>query len=232
MTDEQDETPLDPRIIELAKNYNAPLAADRDAMWRAIEARRQEVKAAARQETAGRQPVVSGRRKARGSRRPVLSTRAAAWISGIAALLVLGIGIGRMTAPTALEVASVDSMVPVAKTPATALEVAAAQHLSQAEVYLTLFRASVRTGQVDSLPVAAARQLLATNRLLLDSPAANVRLRPLLLDLELVLAEITQLGTTGRQADVQLITDGLDHSDVMMRLRVAPGRGSLPIGVL
>ena len=41
-------------------------------------------------------------------------------------------------------------------------------------------------------------QLLATNRLLLDSPVADARLRPLLLDLELVLAEITQLGTATR----------------------------------
>jgi len=67
---------------------------------------------------------------------------------------------------------------------------------------------------------------------LLDSRVADARLRPLLLDLELVLAEITQLGTSGRQADVKLITDGLDHGDVMMRLRVAPGRRSLPNGVL
>ena len=159
---------------------------------------------------------------------PALSTRAAAWISGIAALLVLGIGIGRMTAPTVVSVATA----PVNKSPSMALEVAAAQHLSQSEAYLTLFRASVRSGQVDSLPVAAARQLLATNRLLLDSRVADARLRPLLLDLELVLAEITQLGTSGRRADVQLITDGLDRGDVMMRLRVAPNRRSLPNGVL
>ena len=53
----------------------------------------------------------------------------------------------------------------------------------------------MRSNDVDSLPVAAARQLLATNRLLLDSPVADARLRPLLLDLELVLAEITQLGS-------------------------------------
>ncbi len=157
---------------------------------------------------------------------PALSTRAAAWISGIAALLVLGIGIGRMTAPRVETVAQVN------RSPSVALEVAAAQHLSQSEAYLTLFRASVRSGQVDSLPVAAARQLLATNRLLLDSRVADARLRPLLLDLELVLAEITQLGTSGRRADVQLITDGLDRGDVMMRLRVAPNRRSLPNGVL
>lgn len=224
MIEEQDETPLDPRLGDLAQGYNAPPALDRDAAWKAIQSRRQ---------AEGTRPqVVSGRRKARGSRMPVLSTRAAAWISGIAALLVIGIGIGRMTAPTGREVASANTPTQPAKVPSTALEIAAAQHLSQSEAYLTLFRASVRSNDLDSLPVATARQLLATNRLLLDSPVADARLRPLLLDLELVLAEITQLGSTNRSADVQLITDGLDHSDVMMRLRIAPGRGSLPNGVL
>ncbi len=222
MTDEQDEVPLDPRLKELAQDYNAPPALDHDLAWKALEARRQ---------AAGRPQLVSGRRKARGSRRPAMSTRAAAWISGIAALLIVGIGIGRMTAPTTGNLAT--TSVPAStRTPSTALEIAAAQHLSQSEAYLTLFRASVRSNDVDSLPVAAARQLLATNRLLLDSPVAYARLRPLLLDLELVLAEITQLGTTTRPDDVKLITDGLDHSDVMMRLRVAPARGSLPNGVL
>jgi hypothetical protein len=220
MSDENEEIPLDPRIAELAKSYYEPKPLDRVAAWEAIRAARGQGGKAAGVRASG------DRRLARGSRMPVLSTRAAAWISGIAALLVLGIGIGRMTAPRVETVAQVN------KSPSVALEVAAAQHLSQSEAYLTLFRASVRSGQVDSLPVAAARQLLATNRLLLDSRVADARLRPLLLDLELVLAEITQLGTSGRRADVQLITDGLDRGDVMMRLRVAPNRRSLPNGVL
>ena len=220
MTDENGEIPLDPRIVEMAKGYNEPTALDRDAAWEAIRAARSQGGKAAGVRASG------DRRLARGSRMPALSTRAAAWISGIAALLVLGIGIGRMTVPRVETVAQVN------KSPSVALEVAAAQHLSQSDAYLTLFRASVRSGQVDSLPVAAARRLLATNRLLLDSRVADARLRPLLLDLELVLAEITQLGTSGRRADVQLITDGLDRGDVMMRLRVAPNRRSLPNGVL
>ena len=220
MSDENEQVPLDPRIAELAKGYNEPKPLDRVAAWEAIRAARSQGGKAAGVRASG------DRRLARGSRMPALSTRAAAWISGIAALLVLGIGIGRMTVPRVETVAQVN------KSPSVALEVAAAQHLSQSEAYLTLFRASVRSGQVDSLPVAAARQLLATNRLLLDSRVADARLRPLLLDLELVLAEITQLGTSGRRADVQLITDGLDRGDVMMRLRVAPNRRSLPNGVL
>ncbi len=225
MTDERDESPLDPRLIEQARSYNAPPAADHDAMWRAIEARRRPA--------GSRRQAPRDRRLSRGSRRPVLNTRVAAWITGIAALLVLGIGIGRMTAGGGVTVSSPTTVaVEASSGPSRALEIAAAQHLNQAETYLTLFRASVRSGEVDSLPVAAARQLLSTNRLLLDSPVADARLRPLLLDLELVLAEISQLGTTSRATDVQLITDGLDHGDVITRLRVSPARSSLPLGVL
>jgi hypothetical protein len=228
---DNDETPLDPRLTELARAYHEPPAAPREAMWQAIAAaRRQGAEAAGNDSRPS--PV--------GSRQRVISPRAVAWISGIAALLALGIGIGRMTAPTGT-VAGV-ATAPVAgrpviaasatAAPSRALELAAAQHLAQTETYLTLFRASVRNGGGDSLPIATARQLLATNRLLLDSPAADPRLRPLLLDLELVLAEISQLGENDRKADIQLITDGLDHSDVLTRLRVSPDRGSLPIGVL
>ena len=227
MNDEHDETPLDPRLTELAQDYQRAAGAGSRCGVEGDSRRVEQSAVGSRQAVDSRQ--VSGRRRSRGGRMPVLSTRAAAWISGIAALLVLGIGIGRMTAPT---VGRQVATAPVTRAPSMALEVAAAQHLSQSEAYLTLFRASVRDGQVDSLPVAAARELLATNRLLLDSRVADARLRPLLLDLELVLAEITQLGTSGRQADVKLITDGLDHGDVMMRLRVVPGRRSLPNGVL
>ena len=217
MNDEQDEAPLDPRLAELARSYHQPPAAPRDAMWQAIEARR-------------RGPAVLPFQP---PRRRVVSRQVLAWSAGIAALLLLGIGIGRMTAPGgAGSIAELAGTGATRKAPSTALEFAAVQHLSQAEAYLTLFRASVRSGQVDSLPVATARELLATNRLLLDSPAADARLRPLLLDLELVLAEITQLDTKNRDTEIQLITDGLDQGDMMTRLRVVPARSSYPIGVL
>ena len=52
------------------------------------------------------------------------------------------------------------------------------EHLGQSEAFLTLFRASVRQRSDQRLASATARQLLATNRLLLDSPAASRRPRP------------------------------------------------------
>jgi hypothetical protein len=107
-----------------------------------------------------------------------------------------------------------------------AYQVATAEHLSQSEAFLTLFRASVRQGGNEQLASATARQLLATNRLLLDSPAANDgRTRLLLQDLELVLAEIAQLSPQPRSRDLDLITEGLERGGVMSRLRTAVPSG-------
>jgi hypothetical protein len=105
-------------------------------------------------------------------------------------------------------------------------QVATAEHLSQSEAFLTLFRTSVRQGGNEQLASATARQLLATNRLLLDSPAANDgKTRLLLQDLELVLAEIAQLAPQPRSRDLDLITEGLERGGVMSRLRTAVPSG-------
>jgi hypothetical protein len=90
-----------------------------------------------------------------------------------------------------------------------------------------LFRASLRrnTGN-EQLAAATARQLLATNRLLLDSPAGDDRKTRLLLqDLELVLAEIAQLSPRSGRRDLDLITEGLERGGVMTRLRTAVPSG-------
>jgi hypothetical protein len=98
--------------------------------------------------------------------------------------------------------------------------VAAERHLAQSEAFLTLFRASVREGKDATLAPATARELLVNNRLLMDSPAANdPKISHLLDDIELVLAQIAQLPAEGREADVQIITDGLDAGGVLTRIR-------------
>ena len=81
---------------------------------------------------------------------------------------------------------------------------------------------------------STVRQLLATNRLLLDSPAAtDNRTRILLQDLELVLAQIAQLSGRPSSPDLDFITNGLDDSGVMSRLRTAvPSGTSATQGVL
>ena len=154
--------------------------------------------------------------------------------AGIAAVLVLGIGLGRLTvrqpgpgpAPTPVSKA--------APANAAAYRLATTEHLSQAEAFLTLFRVSVRGSGDERLATATARQLLATNRLLLDSPAASdTRIRLLLQDLELVLAEIAQLSSQPRSGELDLITEGMEQGGLLSRLRTAvPAGASSTQGVL
>lgn len=108
-----------------------------------------------------------------------------------------------------------------------AFDVVAARHLSRSEVFLTLFRDALRGKEpAAELSPATARQLLVRNRLLLDSPAAqDPRMRRLLEDLELVLAQIAQLPAEERAEDTELITDGLEAGDVLTRLRSATSTG-------
>jgi len=104
--------------------------------------------------------------------------------------------------------------------PTTVFSVAAERHFAQAESFLTLFRTAVREGQDESLAPATARELLVNNRLLMDSPAADdPRVKHLLGDIELVLAQIAQMPAEGRQADARIITDGLDAGGVLTRIR-------------
>jgi hypothetical protein len=199
---------LDDQLRDAAKDYNDPPETPRDAMWERIVAMRAAEKA---------EPL-----------RPLRHLRPLRWAAGIAAVLALGIGLGRLSINTAPPVAA---PAPVATAPAPRVsnpgyQVATAEHLSQSEAFLTLFRASVRQGGNEQLASATARQLLATNRLLLDSPAANDgRTRLLLQDLELVLAEIAQLSPQPRSRDLDLITEGLERGGVMSRLRTAVPSG-------
>jgi hypothetical protein len=198
---------LDDQLRDAAEDYNDPPETPREAMWERIVAMRAAEKAPLRH----LRPI-----------RPLI------WAAGIAAVLALGIGLGRL---------SIETIPPVAPGPVAtqttprvsspAYQLATTEHLSQSEAFLTLFRASLRgNAGNERLASATARQLLATNRLLLDSPAANDRKTRLLLqDLELVLAEIAQLSPQPRSRDLDLITEGLERGGVMSRLRTAVPSG-------
>ncbi len=167
--------------------------------------------------------------------RPLRSFRPYRLPIGIAALLALGVGLGRLTAPAPTTPPQPTiAAVPAPQVSDVAYRLAATEHLSQSESFLTLFRASIRQGGNEQLASATARQLLATNRLLLDSRAASDgRTRLLLQDLELVLAQIAQLSGRPSAPDLDLITEGLEDSGVMSRLRTAvPSGTSATQGVL
>jgi hypothetical protein len=115
----------------------------------------------------------------------------------------------------------------------SAYQMAAVQHLSEAEALLTSFRALSVVNQqgadhqMDAQLGVWARQLLSNTRLLLDSPIANdPQRRPLLEDLELVLVQIVQLSPGSTPQDRELIEKTLQQDHVMTRLRTAIPAGA------
>jgi hypothetical protein len=206
---------FDDQLKDSARDYNMPPVTPREEMWAAIVAQRTE-----KTEKTDVIPL-----------RPLRRLRPLRWPIGIAALLALGIGLGRISAPKpgpTTPPAVATSAAP-SRTGDAAYRITATEHLGQSEAFLTLFRASVRRGGNEQLASATARQLLATNRLLLDSPAASdARTRLLLQDLELVLAEIAQLAPRPSSPDLDLITEGLERGGMMSRLRTAVPSGASP----
>jgi hypothetical protein len=210
--DTEREREQDERLRVMARSYNPPPLTPRERMWTAIQSRRH----AARP---GGAPSI------RPSVRP---SHWLAWVTGIAALLVLGIGIGRMSVgpttsstPTPETIAEAPTKTPG---PNTAFRLATTEHLSQVETFLTSFR----LGGSDSQFTGRARDLLTSTRLLLDSRVVeDPRTRALLEDLELILVQIARLGPAGRDQELDLITDGLEQRQVIPRLRTA-GSAGLP----
>jgi hypothetical protein len=105
------------------------------------------------------------------------------------------------------------------------------EHLTQAESLLTSFRTETRSGRLEPQVATWARQLLATTRLLLDSPAANdPKLAKLLADLELVLAEIGRVPAGATGAEIDIIDESLERRDLVPRLKRAIPAGITPAG--
>ena len=198
-----DDEPLPERVRDAARGYHTPGDVPREEMWRAI--------------AAGRAQRVVARR----------ANQRLRWGLALAATLILGIGIGRLVIPGGpFHAAPTAATAQAGAT--TAYRVAAGQYLARTEVLLTDLHAERRRGRPSSEFVASARNLLTTTRLMLDSPAGDdPRLAGLLQDLELVLAQISQLQTEpGQQGEFDMITQSITQSGVLTRLRAAtPGAG-------
>ena len=150
------------------------------------------------------------------------------WVLGLAAVLALGIGIGRT-----LPHASAPAEVATATRPAPQADpyhVAAVEHLSRSRALLTSFQHSSADAQTQALVTHWADDLLSNTRLLLDSPAADdPRLQRLLQDLELVLVQIAQLRSD--RAEDDLARDAISESGVLPRMRaVVPPAASTTLG--
>jgi hypothetical protein len=140
--------------------------------------------------------------------------------SAVAAALVFGVSLGRFTASDRA------TQPTVAATPAGVGEPygrRTSELLGQTAVLLAALPAEARDGRANAHFSEQAAQLLVTTRLLLDSPvASDPRLRMLLEDLELVLAQVSQLpGAARNKAELEIITSALEERDVVPRIRVA-----------
>ena len=139
----------------------------------------------------------------------------------MAAVLVLGVAIGRFTTmqqpaeTTDLTVASTQPAIDVE----ASYQLSAERYLGQAVTLVAGLPKQLQSGRIDSAYVARASESLTQLRMLMDSPAAsNPRLRALFEDLELVLVQVVQMPATDNAIDTKLIRQAMREKDVMPRL--------------
>jgi hypothetical protein len=207
MNDEpKDEPVLSARLMDAAREYQDPPPPPREEMWQRVQAARR------------RHAVVVPMWQ-----RPLVLVPLA-----VAATLLLGIAIGRNWLPIGTVVkreVAVDTTTSPARKKDLFAQYAAEQTLGQAEVLLTQYRSDVTAGVQPTTTPAEARKLLLATRLLLDAPTiSDPRLRDLLEDLELVMAQISE--GSEQKEDRAVITEGLERRDVLPRLRAATTIGT------
>jgi hypothetical protein len=144
----------------------------------------------------------------------------------LAAMLLFGFGIGQV-APRLLRTPSSGAVRTASLPPNAPLDDArapfvgiAADYLERVTGLLVTLTDATRGGKAPGISIVQARDLLATTRMLMDSPqASDPHLQELLDDLELVLAQIVRLPSRATPPDVYLIDQTLNQREVLPRLR-------------
>lgn len=225
-------------VDAVRETYHAPPDAPREEMWAAIQAG---ITGSGEPET-GTADVVDleherARRRAPSDAARASSLRSVApWAVAAAALLVLGIGIGRWSAagpvlPTGTANTPSGTVAEVTTPDASGLELAARMHFGRTESLLATVRSDARTGRVDGSVGPWARTLLAQTRLLMDARGeTRDDVQQLLSDLELVLVQV--LGATEASGvdeerareELDLMIRSLERGEILPRIRsAAPG---------
>lgn len=197
MTDDKFEKFLE----EAAKGYRAPPPTPKDEIWARIQADRAVRPAST--------PVID------------LAARRKRWIGplvALAATLLIGIGIGRVTTTTPSSTAEVTAA--DAARANNVVRFAAREHFGQVNALLTDYE----TGHIDADFHADARELLARTRMLLSAQRlSDPSTRALLEDLELLLVQVARLAPapTGQADERALIDDNMAERAIRLRLRDA-----------
>jgi hypothetical protein len=207
MTDEQFEDYLKRTLPDLDPVPPTP----RDAMWANIQEQRRTVK------------QITGRNR-----------QWLGWGVGLAAMLAIGVGLGRLSVRNAADTADAPVAIINATTTnatrsepvnRTAYRLTVEQHMTSAEALLTSFKTQPQ-GTLDPDIAVWARDLLTNTRMLLDSPAADdPKVAALLEDLELVIAQIARMSAPS-SVERELIREGIQKTDVLPRLRASQSAGT------
>jgi hypothetical protein len=197
-----DERKLDELLDDAARTYRVPPSPPLDAIWAGVE-----------KELFTPAPL---RRAAPGWR---------VFAAAVAASLVLGVTLGRVSAHAGAGASAAITrndapQAPTVRAAADPYQRATEEFLGRTAVLLASLPSESRNVNDAPQLVGQATQLLGTTRLLLDSPAASdQRVRALLEDLELVLAQVARLQAPRQKGEMNLITQALEERDVVPRIR-------------
>ena len=161
------------------------------------------------------------------------SRRWMGWATAAAAVLVMGIGIGRMTAPAGVgnDVATVER-----SDGESTLSFAARETLGRSETLLTMVRADVSSGRLDPAVATWTLGLLSETRLLIDSGIEDEAVRELLEDMELVLVQLVGVmgvdeGLTDlERSEIELALQGMSDRQVLPRIQAMMPRNPVLFG--
>jgi hypothetical protein len=205
-----DEKELDHLLHDAAKNWRVPVDPPLDEIWSAVEAE------------VFRSPV---------------ARRSPGWgMVGIAAAAALVVGVfgGGALAHRGVIPPLTNTTTGLPGVVASVTETndpnqrAMGELLGRTAVLLAALPGDSAASKIGPQLSVEGAHLLTTTRMLLDSPVgSDPRLRSLLQDLELVLAQVARLEPKHRKNEMQFIQTALDEHDIVPRLRSAAADLSL-----
>lgn len=196
-----DDRRLDELLDDAAQHYRVPPKAPFDAIWAGVE-----------REALDARPVTV----AAPSRRLGVSL-------ALAASLVIGVLAGRLSmSERAPDIAAGSSANAQPIRNADPYQRTTEEFLNRSAVLLASLAQEGAGSAANDRFSAQASQLLTTTRVLLDSPVGtDRRMKDLLQDLELVLAQVARIQAPRHRAELTLITEALQERDLVPRIKSA-----------